>query len=116
MRLHGQVGRTHDALPQVIHAMQVMAVVIAHQHVGHVPRERGVDARHHEHAMQLVRHGRGEEGVLRGGAPACARGEHRVPLLERGRGEELGGVVRDERDVGVEFDDLGGDWGALVDG
>ena len=93
--------------------MQIMAVVIAHEHIRHVARERGVDARHHEDAVQLVGHGRGEEGVLRGGAPARACGEHRVPPVEGGGGEELGGVVGDEGRVGVELDDLGGDWGQV---
>lgn len=71
VRLRRQVGRAHDALPQVVDAVQVVAVVVVRQAGGVVGRQPRVDVRHHEQAVQLVRHGRRREG-LAVGAPARA--------------------------------------------
>lgn len=48
VRLHGQIARAHDTLSQVVDAVQVMAVVVARQTLGHIALQAGKDARHHE--------------------------------------------------------------------
>lgn len=48
MGLHGQIRRAHDTLTQIVHAVQVMAVVIDWEGILHSRDKCRVDARHHE--------------------------------------------------------------------
>lgn len=102
VRLRGHVGGAQDALAEVVDAVQVVAVVVVRQ-VGRLVRgQPGVDARHHEQAVQLVRHGRGGKGCLVG-APAGAAREHCLPLLQDPVAHEFCRVPRHEAGVRVEF-------------
>lgn len=48
VRLHGQVGRAHDALPQVVDAVQVVRVVVAGEMLRRIGDQAGVYAGHHK--------------------------------------------------------------------
>lgn len=93
MRFHCHIRRAHYALAQVVDAVEIVRMVITLQLLGHASSEGGVDAPHHEQAVELVRHRSGEEGICGFGAPTCANCDFVSLYTWVECGEQVPGII-----------------------
>jgi len=124
MPFERNVCAAHDGLPHVVEAVDHVPVVVVRD--GVVGFEARVGLHDGEEAVELVGHGGGEDGLV---GPvdgpgevvvfvgfidpdeAHAFGHEGVPLIEDGVGKEFRRVHGRVGGVGVELDDLLGNWG-----